>query len=122
MQKTHKIPCCLKIICVQTPKECDELQWERTKPGKKATPLEMKLDFDKCNVMHIERNDLSYKYAQMVPELAAVSCNTELDFVANSSQSAQRMGKKKHLGTLKKTENDVFKVGACTYMCEAIWQ
>ena len=96
MQKTCKICCCLKIIYVQTQKECDKLHWERAKPGKQATPLEMKLNFDKCNIMHIERNDLSYKYTQMVPELAAVSSNKELDFAANSSQSAQRMGKQKH--------------------------
>lgn len=116
MQKTCKICCCLKFIYVQTQKECDELHWERAKPGKQATPLEMKLNFDKCNIMRIERNDLSYKYTQMVPELAAVSCNKELDFAANSSQSAQRMGKQKHLGTLRKKENDVLKISACTYM------
>lgn len=66
--------------------------------------------------MHIERNDLSYKYTQMVPELASVSCNKELDFAANSSQSAQRTGKQKHSGILWKKENDVFKISACTYM------
>lgn len=116
MQKTCKICCYLKIIYVQTQKECDELHWEGAKLGKRATPLEMTLDFDKCNIMHTERNDLSYKYTQMVPELAAGSCNKVLDFAANSSQFAQRMGKQKHLGTLRKKENAVIKISACTYM------
>lgn len=101
---------------MQTQKECDKLHWERAKLGKQAAPLEMKLDSDKCNIMHIERNDLNYKYTQMVPELAAISCNKILDFAANSSQSAQRMGKQRHLCTLRKKENDVFKISACTYM------
>lgn len=113
MQKTCKICRCLKIIYVQTQKECDRLHWER---AKQATPLEMKLNFDKCSRIHIERNDLSYKYTQMVPELGAASCNKELDFAANNSRSAQRMGKQKHLGTLRKKENDVFRISACTYM------
>lgn len=108
--------CCLKIIYVQTQKECDELHWERAKLGKQATPLEMKLDFDKHNIMHIERNDLSYKYTQMAPELAAGSCNKELDIATQSPKSAQRMGKEKHLGTPGKKENDMFKVSTCTYM------
>jgi len=116
MQKTCKICCCLKIIYVQTQKECDEFHWEGAKLGKQATPLEMKLNFDKCNIMQVERNDLSYKYTQMVPESAEVSCNKELNFAANSSQSTQRMGKQKHLGTIRKKENDVFKISACTYM------
>lgn len=32
--------------------------------------------------MHTELNDLSYKYTQMVPELAAVLCNKHLDTAA----------------------------------------
>lgn len=32
--------------------------------------------------MHTELNDLSYKYTQMVPELAAVLCNKHLDIAA----------------------------------------
>lgn len=92
-QKTCKIWCCLKIIYVQAQKECDELHWEKAKLGKQATPLRMKLNLDKHNIKHIERNDLSYKYTQMVPELASVSCSKELDCAANSSQSAQRLGK-----------------------------
>lgn len=90
---TCKIWCCLKIIYVQAQKECDELHWEKAKLGKQATPLRMKLNLDKHNIKHIERNDLSYKYTQMVPELASVSCSKELDCAANSSQSAQRLGK-----------------------------
>lgn len=47
MQKAYKMCCCLKIIYVQIPKECNELRWERAKLGKQATALEMKLNFDK---------------------------------------------------------------------------
>lgn len=75
----------------------------------------MKLNFDKCSTMHIKRNDWSYKYTQMIPELAAISCHNELDFAANSSQSAQGMGKQKHLLTLRRKEKDVLKISDCTY-------
>lgn len=47
MQKSYKMCCCLKIIYVETLKECKKLHWERAKLGKQATPLEMKLNFDK---------------------------------------------------------------------------
>lgn len=76
----------------------------------------MKLNLGKRNVKHFERNDLSHKYTQMVPELAAVSCNKELEFVANSSQSAQRFGKQKHLAALRMSENYMLRTRACTYM------
>lgn len=116
MQKTCKIWCCLKIIYVQAQKEGDEIHWERAKLGNQAIPLRMKLNLDKQNRKHTERNDLSYKYTQMVPELAAVSYNKELDFAANSSQSAQRLGKQKHLAALRTRENYMFKIRACRYM------
>lgn len=55
MQETWKIYCSNQDYLVQT--EYDELHWERAKLGKQATPLEMKLNFDKCSTVHIERND-----------------------------------------------------------------
>lgn len=116
MRETCKIWCCRKIIYVQAQKKTDELHWERAELGKQAMPVRMKLNLDKHNIKHIERNDLSYKYTQMVPELATISCNKELDFVANSSQSAQRLGKQKHLSALRMNENCMFKIRACTYM------
>lgn len=116
MRKTCKIWCCLKIAYVQAQKESDEFHWERAELGKQATPLRIKLNLDKHNIKHIERNDLSYKYTQMVPELAAVSCNKELDSAANSSRSAQRLGKQKHLAALRMNENYMFKIRACTYV------
>lgn len=88
----------------------------KAKLAKQATALRMKLNLDKHNIKHIERNHLSYKYTQMVPELSAVSCNKELDFVANSSQSAQKLGKQKHLAALRMSENYMLKIRACTCM------
>lgn len=116
MWKICKIWCCLKIIYVRAQEESDELHWERGKLDEQATQLRMKLNLGKHKIKHFERNDLSHKYTQMVPKLAAVSCNKELEFVANSSQSAQRLGKQKHLAALRMSENYMHRIRACTYM------
>ncbi|CAM5105037.1 unnamed protein product [Natator depressus] len=73
----------LKIV--KTKADCEELQKDLTKLSDWATKWQMKCNVDKCNVMHIGKNNPNYTYNTMGANLATTNQEKDLGVIVESS-------------------------------------